>query len=785
MKIIESILKQFIDVPKNIDILTNQKIIEVESFDKVNSATNLVIGKVLTCENHPNSDHLHVTTVDLGGHVEQIVCGASNVAKDQYVIVAQVGTVLPGDFLIKASKIRGVESNGMICSLKELGLDESLIPDNFKDGIYYFSEPKEIGRDALEVLNLDGFVMELKLTPNRGDLLSHVGFAYDLSAMTGNEVRIPKIQITESDYLNPITVKIDTLGCKAYYARHFRHVVIQESPWWLKIALLAYGIKPINNVVDISNYVLITYGTPLHMFDAQKLNSQHILVRDAKHGEVVKTLDDIDRILNEEDIVITNGVEVVAIGGVMGLANTMIDENTTEVVLEAALFNPKHIQKTVKRLGLRSESSLRFERGVDVNRVKLGLDVATHMLTELASASVSMGVAEGRIIDEVMPKVEVDKNYFNDALGVHINEETLFDMFKRYRYTVDVKNKTYILQAPKDRMDLLIDADFLEEIARIYGLDNIQTKPLEKMLQGGLSTKQKRIRHLRHHLANLGLNEVITYSLLAEDEVYRYNQKGEKVSLILPLSEDRKTLRQSLVHGLLDTISFNQSRKQASLAIFELGHCFAKQKEDMHLGIALSGTWLETPWKKEVVNPDFYTLKGLLESVFSPLGINFEYQTSSKTLDFHPYRQADILFKGEIIGQIAEVHPKRLNDLNIEKTYVCEINLEYVINHETHIDYQMVSKYPTVTRDLAIVIDENIPAQELVKMIEQTLKKNVKSVEVFDVYQGEHIEKGKKSIAFSLVLGDQEKTLSTEDVDQMMKKVMGRLTFSYKAVVRS
>ena len=358
-------------------------------------------------------------------------------------------------------------------------------------------------------------------------------------------------------------------------------------------------------------------------------------------------------------------------------------------------------------------------------------------------------------------------------------------MFKCYRYTVDVKKNTYVLQAPKDRMDLLIDADFLEEIARIYGLDNIQTKPLEKMLQGGLSTKQKRIRHLRHHLANLGLNEVITYSLLAEDEVYRYNQKGEKVSLILPLSEDRKTLRQSLVHGLLDTISFNQSRKQASLAIFELGHCFAKQKEDMHLGIALSGTWLETPWKKEAVNPDFYTLKGLLESVFSPLGIIFEYQASSKTNDFHPYRQADILFKGEVIGQIALVHPKRLNDLNIEKTYVCEINLEHVINHETHIDYQMVSKYPTVTRDLAIVIDENIPAQELVKLIEQTLKKNVKSVEVFDVYQGEHIEKGKKSIAFSLVLGDQEKTLSTEDVDQMMKKVMGRLTFSYKAVVRS
>lgn len=785
MKIIESMLKAFIDVPKDLDIITNQKIIEVESFGPMNDATHLVIGKVLTCEDHPNSDHLHVTTVDLGDRVEQIVCGASNVAKDQYVIVAQVGSVLPGNFVIKQSKIRGVESHGMICSLQELGLDESLIPEAFKDGIYYFDEPQMIGKKALEVLNLDGFVMELKLTPNRGDLLSHLGFAYDLGAMLDKEVKIPLINIKESKTINPISVKLDTDGCHLYYARHFENVEVKESPWWLKTKLLAYGIKPINNVVDISNYVLIEYGTPLHMFDAKKIERKNIVVRQAKAKESVVTLDDITRTLDEEDIVITNGLDVIAIGGVMGLANSMIDEHTKEVVLEAALFDPKRIQKTVKRLGLRSESSLRFERGIDPKRVKLGLERASELMIELASASVSSGIAESINIIEDMPKVHIQKEYFNASLGVDIDEKTLISMFKRYRYHYEVKDNAYILQAPTDRKDLMIDADFLEEIARMYGLDHIDAKPLEKMLAGGLSQKQKRIRQLRHHLANLGLNEVITYSLLDEHEVYRYNQKGEKISLLLPLSEDRKTLRQSLVHGLLDTILFNQSRKQMSLAIFELGHCFAKQQEDMHLGIALSGTWLQTPWKKENIITDFYTLKGLVTSIFEPLGVYFDYVMTSRTKDYHPYRQADVIYKGEVIGQIAEVHPERLKHLNIDKTYVFEINLQKIMQETVLISYQIVSKYPTVTRDLAIVIDETISAGELVKMIEQTLKKNLVSVEVFDVYQGQSIEKGKKSMAFSLILGDQEKTLSTEEVDQMMKKVVGRLTFSYKAVVRS
>ncbi|MDY0294169.1 MAG: phenylalanine--tRNA ligase subunit beta [Acholeplasmataceae bacterium] len=785
MKIIESILKNWIEVPANIYELTNQKIIEVESFKLMNEATNLVIGKVLTCEDHPNSDHLHVTTVDLGDRVEQIVCGAPNVGKDQYVIVAQVGTVLPGDFQIKASKIRGVESNGMICSLHELGLEESLIPDDFKDGIFYFDQPKTLGKPALPELALEGFVMELKLTPNRADLLSHVGFAYDLASMTGSKIKKPNYQISESDKKNPIKVTIETKGCGLYHARHFENIKVKESPWWLKNALMASDIHPINNVVDISNYVLIEYGTPLHMFDYDKLQSDHILVRSAKENEEVVTLDDEKRVLKKSDVVITNTKEVIAIGGVMGLKNTMIDDLTTSVVLEAAYFDPKTIQKTVKRLGLRSESSLRFERGVDPSRVIEGMHRATELMIELAEAKVSSGITTTINAYPENKEVRVPKTYFNEALGVHISENELLNYFDAYQYQYRIEGETYILKAPSYRNDLEIKADYLEEIARMYGLDRIPTTPFDKPLPGSLSFKQKRLRHIRHHLANLGLYEAITYSLLDQNDVHLYNIKGEPVSILMPLSEDKKTLRQSLVHGLLETISFNQSRRVDDVAVFEIGNCFAKDQEDLHLALAMSGVWHENPWQKNNLKPDFYLVKGLLESIFKPLGIAFKYQASQKVNGYHPYRQAEIYYKDHVIGTIAELHPSEEKRLGIDHTVIAEINLKHLLNEKQDVMYEAVSKYPSVTRDLAIVIDEDITAQSLIDLISQTVRKNLVSIDVFDVYQGSHIEKGKKSMAFSLVLNDKDKTLSADDVEQLMKKIINRLTYTYKAVIRN
>ena len=785
MKIIENILKTFMDVPDNILELTNQKIIEVESFLPINEATHLVIGKVLTCENHPNSDHLHVTTVDLGDRVEQIVCGAPNVAKDQYVIVAQVGTVLPGDFQIKATKIRGIESNGMICSLNELGFEEKVIPDAFKDGIFYFDEAKPLGTPALAHLAQDGWVMELKLTPNRGDLLSHLGFAYDLGSMIDQSVHVPEIHIEESGKKNPFSVKIESEGCGLYYARFIEQVTIKESPWWLKSALLASDIHPINNVVDISNYVLIEYGTPLHMFDAAKLSSKTIVVRDGYQNEKVVTLDEIERTLEPYDVAITANDEVIAIGGVMGLSNTMIDETTTSVIIEAAYFDPKRIQKTSKRLNLRSDSSLRFERGVDPKRVKLGLERATELLIELADAKVSKGIAEASNHPYENPWVSIKKDYFNQALGVNILEEELLSYIERYHYDLKIEKDHYVLRGPSYRNDLLIEADFLEEIARMYGLDRIPMKSVDKPLPGKLTFKQKRLRHLRHHLSNLGLYEVITYSLLSFEEVHRYQHLGEPVSVLMPLSEDKKTLRQSLVHGLIEVISYNQSRQQESVAIFEMGNCFAKDKEELHLGIAFSGSWHQLAWRKETWIPDFYTIKGIIETLFQPLGITFTYQVSQDVKDFHPHKQANILYHEKVIGVIAEVHPSHKKEKDIKDTVIAELNLMPLLEEESTFGYQTISKFPSITRDLAIIVNEDILADDLLRLIKQTAKKQLVSVDIFDIYQGSSIEKGKKSLAFSLVFNDSEKTLTADDIDQMMKKIINRLQFSYQAVVRS
>lgn len=785
MKILENMLKKWIQVPENIFELTNQKIIEVDSFEPLNPSTNLVIGKVLTCVDHPNSDHLHVTTVDLGTRIEQIVCGAPNVAAGQYVIVAQVGTVLPGDFLIKQAKVRGVDSNGMICSLKELGLDDKSMPEELRTGIYHFGKEMPIGTPALFHLAQDGFVLELGLTPNRSDLLSVLGFAYDVASMTGQKVDIPKAKVVETSEKNPYSVKIESNGCGRYYARYLKDIKIKPSPWWLRSALLANDIKPINNVVDISNYILLEYGTPLHMFDASKLGTKTIVVRDAKEGEEVVTLDDEKRILTKNDVAITNGKEVIAIGGVMGLANTMIDDDTKDVLIEAAYFEPKRIQMTSKRLGLRSDSSLRFERGIDDERVLLGLERACELMVELADAKVTSGIAEDIRYKKTNPEIRLEKNYINEALGVVIPEKELLGYFEAYNYQVEIEKDDYVVTAPSYRKDILIKADVLEEIARMYGLDKIPMKSVDTPAVGKLTFKQRRMRSLRHHLSNLGLNEVITYSLIAPKDVHIYQNMGDAVSILMPLSEDKKTLRQSLVHGLLETISYNQSRQNRSVSIFEMGNCFAKDVENFHLGIAMSEVWHENPWKKTKFLPDFFTLKGLVDSIFNPLGIYFIYQETSHIEAYHPYRQANVIYNNIVLGQIAEIHPEHQKALGIEPTVIFEINLSPLLEEEKALNYKPITKYPSITRDLAIVVSDDIPADDLLKMIEQTVRKNLVSIDIFDIYQGSHIEKGKKSIAFTLTFNDETKTLESEDVDALMKKIVKRLEFSYQAQIRT
>ncbi len=784
MIITQNMLKKWVKIPDNILEVTNQKIIEVESFEKLNEATNLVIGKVLTCEPHPNSDHLNLTTVDIGDRVEKIVCGAPNVGKDQYVVVAQVGTILPGNFEIKKSKIRGEESNGMICSLQELGIDDELIPDDFKDGIYYFNEPKEIGTPALEALSLEGWKMTLGLTPNRADLLSVLGFALDLASLTNQKVVMPIFKIKELGAENPVKVEIKTDGCLTYHARHIENLSIKESPWWLKSALLAQDIKPINNVVDISNYVLIEYGTPLHMFDAAKVKSNHIVVRDAKDGEEVVSLDGQKRILAKDDVVITDGQKPIAIGGVMGLENTMIDDQTTSVILEAAYFGPKRIQKTSKRLNLRSDSSLRFERGIDDKRVILGLERATELLIELADAKVSKGITS--VVTKALEEkhIEIEKDYFSESLGVDFDEKVLLTYFDRYAYEVEIKDDVYVITPPSYRTDLEIKADILEEIARMQGLNEVPTTKHLNKTNGYLTDRQKKLRNLRHQLAFMGLNEVITYSLVAEDDYDRYHHIGEKVNMLMPLSEDKKTLRQSLLNGVLGTVNYNQNRQVNDIHIFEIGHVFAKDVEYQNLAIAMSGSWHELKWQKKETSVDFYLIKGILDQIMEALDVRLTYKQTSAHNQLHPYRQADILYGKKVIGYIGEVHPKTLKNLDINLTYVLEMKLDEVLKEQETKLFETISRYPNIERDLAVVVDDKVTASELLDLIKQTAKQVLVSLDIFDVYQGSHIEEGKKSVAFNLIFNDNQKTLETEEVDKIMKKIISRLSFEYQAEVR-
>ena len=785
MIITEKLLKEFIEVPKNILEVTNQKIIEVEDFGLVNSASNLVVGKVLTCIPHPNSDHLNLTTVDLGDRIEKIVCGAHNVAKDQYVVVAQVGTVLPGDFEIKASKIRGEESNGMICSLEELGFEEKLIPDAYKKGIYFFPHEMEIGMPGLDALALEGWQMTLGLTPNRGDLLSVYGFALDLASVTGKKVETPKYEYPVSSETNPFSIEIETSGCGRYYARYIDQIKIKESPWWLKSALITRGMRPINNVVDISNYVLLMLGTPLHMFDASKIKSNKIVVRDAKDSEKVVTLDEQERTLTKEDVVITNGSEAIAVAGVMGLENTIVDDNTTSVLLEAAYFEPKRIQHTSKRLGLRSDASLRFERGIDDQRVILGLDLATKLLVELADARVYEGIAEATNHELEPAHIKLTQAYINDLLGVEISADTLVEYFEQLNYNVEVGNNDYVVTPPTYRQDIKIPADVLEEIARLHGLDLIPSKQEQVLTQGYLSLTQKRQRIIRHHLADLGLNEIISYTLKSESDAQRYVSLGEPLSILMPLSEDRKVLRQSLVNGLLDAVKYNKSRQINDIFLFEIGHVFAKDIEKNHLALALHGTWHKQLWSKKAVASDFYLLKGMLDETFSRFKIKFDYVQTDQYSFLHPYRQADIKYNKKTIGYIGEVHPKETKRLDIDKTYVLEIDLTDILDVDLNTLYDPISKFPSISRDLAVVIDENVEVSKMTALIEQTVRKNITALSVFDVYQGSHIEDGMKSVAFNIVFNDKDKTLESEEVDKLMRKVMIRLDRELGAKVRS
>ncbi len=792
-------LKNYVDI-NDIDPLELAKKItlsgvEVEKVYKISDATNCVIGEVLEKEKHQEADKLSVCKVNLGDEVTQIVCGAPNVDKGQKVVVAKIGAELPGGVKIKKAKLRGVESNGMICSLRELGIESKLIPVAFQNGIAVLNNDAVVGTNAITYLGLDDTIFELSLTPNRSDCLSMLGIAYEVAAILDKEVKKPVGELTPFSIDQDFTVKIDSDDCLLYYAKKIRNVKIAQSPQWVQSALIACGIRPINNVVDITNYVMMELGQPLHAFDLAKVNSKQILVRNAYENEKIVTLDGIERELLPSDLLITDGKRPIALAGVMGGQNTEIDDNTTDVLLESAVFKPLAVRKTYTRLGLRSESSIRFEKQVDPNRTLYALNRACQLLVDIAGGTIDdkLSVAENLVKEDKIINIKLEK--INHVLGIELTEKDVIDVFRRLKFYFVVLEGTFVVTVPTRRPDITVQEDLIEEIIRIHGYDHLKNTLPETDTVGHLNLKQKREKTIRHTLLANGLNEVMTYSLIHERNINRFNhvnKKDKPVRLSVPMSEERAVMRTGLIHSLLEVLKYNLARNIDDVLIFEISNVYSYDQNNTNETYLLSGACTgkvsETKWQKKVEYVDFFYVKGVLESVFEKLDIISEIsfvQNTDCSDDFHPLRTANILYNNKVIGIIGQVHPNTQKEYDINETYVFEINLEEIYKSDTKsVKFTPITKYPNVSRDIAIVVSEDTKAQELLDAIKQTGKGNLKSVEVFDVYQGEHVGKNQKSIAFSLVFENIEKTLTDDEVNASYNRIVKHLEDKFKAILR-
>lgn len=773
--------------------------IEVEGVEKLNEGLKgVVVGHVLECEKHPNAEKLNKTLVDIGsGEPVQIICGAPNVGKGQKVAVATVGAVLPGNFKIKKAKLRGEESNGMICSLQELGIEGKLAPKEYAEGIYNFSSDTEVGQDALEVLNRDDVILELGLTPNRADAMSMLGVAYEVGAILGKEVKIPNPQPKTSSEQASDYIKV-TVEAKEdnplYVAKIIKNVKIGPSPVWLQTRLMSAGIRPHNNVVDVTNFILLEYGQPLHAFDYDKLGSKEILVRRAGNGEVIETLDDVKRTLTPDHLVITNGTEPVALAGVMGGANSEVSSDTTTILLESAYFTGGAIRKASKDHGLRSEASSRYEKGVDPERVRPAAERAVELMVELAGGEVLGGIVEADALDVKPAVVSTTLGKINKILGTTLEMNEVKDIFARLKFATSVDNETITVTVPTRRGDITIEEDLIEEVGRLYGYDNLPTTlPEGPSTPGHLSNYQKKRRFVRHFMEGAGLFQAVTYSLTSAEKATQYAlEKYEPVELAMPMSEDRSHLRLSIVPELLEVLKYNNARQNDSVAVYETGAVFLKNsdgelpEEREHLAAAITGLWESYPWQGEKKAVDFFVLKGIVEGLFAKLGLESQLGFQKAELDgLHPGRTAEIFLNGDVIGFIGQVHPTMQKTLDLKETYAFELSLKALLEAETApLQYTAIPRFPSITRDIALVVDKKKAAGDLEKIITEAGGSLLKEVSVFDLYEGEKMEHDKKSLAFSLKYFDPEKTLTDEDIAKVHNKVLAKLEEKAGAVLR-
>ena len=791
-------LKDYIDIPEEIDVkkLADDMTSvgnEYDSFGPLINATKLVIGKVIECEPHPDSDHLHVCQVDVGSETLQIVCGAPNVRKGLKVIVALNGAVLPGGE-IKKSTIRGVESNGMLCSIAELGLDNKFLTEADKAGIHELDADAPIGKDPIKYMGLDDDVIDFDLTANRGDLLSIIGMAYEVGAIYDKKVK--EIDLTHKSYDEngneaksddnklDFDIKINTDNCSLFLARKVNNVDIHESPQEMKEKLMASGIRPINNVVDISNYVMLETGQPLHFYDADKLKNA-IEVRMAKKDEKLKTLDGKDRVLSEDDIVISDGEKAIGLAGVMGGFDTEVTENTKNIIVESAIFDSVKVRKTSNKI-LRSEASNRFEKGLDPKRTYMAMDRACHLLEKYASGKTISGIAKYDKTSKEDKRIDITVTKIDTILGDKISKKDILDCFRRLGFTYETKGDDDLITVivPTRRIDISIKEDLIEEVGRIYGVDQIEGKVMVMPLKKG--SYDRTSREIRNKMVNLGLNETLTYSLVNPKESTMFtNNKYESIKVLSPLTEEKSELRQTLTTALYRIYKYNKAHGIDDISIFELGKSFYKDGENFveqnKLACLMSGKYYTGLYNK---NADFYVIKGVMEEILDYLGYAGRYSivvNNNIPDDLHKGKAGMISVNGKEMGFIGRISPV----IEKDEVYVMEINLDKLFELKTgSMKYKEYSKYPSVKKDIAVIVDNNITAGDIRKAIKSSGGKILRSCEAFDIYTGKGIPEGKKSLAFSLELGSDTKTLTDEEISEEMNKIIDYLKSKLKAELR-
>ena len=781
-------VSDYIDIsdltPKELAKMVTESDINVEKVI-TNHIDNLVIGEVVECVNHPDSDHLHICKVDIGSEILQIVCGAPNVRVGLKVIVALVGAVLPGNFEIKKSKIRGVESNGMLCALYELGLEEKN-DETYSKGIYEGASNLKVGEDALKALDLESTVFELDIHKHRNnDCYYHIGFAYIVSAILNRKVTLPDISFKEiNDSVDKhFSLEVATNKCSYYLAKMVKNVTIKESPSFIKKRLIAAGMRPINNVVDISNYVMLEFGQPLHFFDYDKLGAK-VLVRDAKDLEEITTLDNKIRNLTNNDIVITDTINPVCIAGIMGGIDTEVTDNTKTILIESAIFDPVSIRNTAARLNLRSEASIRYGKGLNYEYTEMAIKRACHLLEKYADAQILSGIVKYDNIDKEPKVVTFKGSEVNNLLGIEISETDMEKEMDRLGFAYTLKDQIFTVIIPNRRLDIEPNVnDIAEEIVRLYGYHNLTaTLPVVSIKKGEYKGDIKYRKYISKRLRMKGLTETKTYTLVSPDmaELFCYDKK-EKLVLPNPMSVDKSVVRTTIIPSLINVYNYNKARKTEDIFLYEISKTYDKNyQEESKIAGLLKGNIVKSSWNGNI-KCDFYVTKGIVEDILNSLGFTNRYTfVPEKLPNLHPGISASILLDGEMLGIIGRVHPNTLKD----EVYVFELSLNKLMRKVKPIKFKEPSKYPSIEKDVAFLIDRNINSLEIEKMIKKYSSRLLKDINVFDVYLGDNIAKDKKSIAFKLTYLDDNKTLTDNEVMNDFHQMIDKVTTTFNCEIR-